>query len=96
MSSHVAKQRDPIEVLVEIVMADNNNAEEEERERDEQEIPCEYSATKALRRSNGGSLHMRSYCVCGEDKLTARRQSRSSLKLQRGSATIVSDSESEK
>lgn len=71
MSEFGAKQqRDP--VLVEIVLEDEG----------EEDVHCAFSA-RALRRSNGGSLHMRSFCVCGEEKL-ARRQSRNSLALSNG------------
>ena len=88
MSDHhnVAKQRDPMEVVVVEIVMDGNKMEEEE----EKDIPGAHSA-KALRRSSGGSLHMRSFCVCGEDRL-ARRLSRSSVKLQMESA----DGEGEK
>ena len=75
--SNVTKQRDPMEVLVEIIMEDRGNKSEEQE--DDDDVPCALEA-RGLRRSSGGSLHMRSYCVCNEEKL-ARRQSRSSMKL---------------
>jgi hypothetical protein len=66
-------------VLVEIVLEDKEEEEEDD-------APCALSA-KALRRSSGGSLHMRSFCVCGEEKL-ARRLSRNSLALQQQGGAI--------